>query len=177
MTGVQTCALPIYLQHRFSQGNGPQIFELRREVFSLSQEDLTINAYYTKFEGLWDELLEYRTCSCGHQAKECVISFLMSLNDTYTAVRGQILLMDPISSLSKVFSLLVQDEKQRKLGKNPTTEASALGIKNNGSFVKGFNKGKSSRPQCTHCRGLGHVVDKCYKLQGYPPGYKFKTKG
>ena len=103
------------LQHRFSQGSGPRIFELSREVFSLSQEDLTINAYYTKFKGLWDELSEYRTYSCGHQAEECVMSFLMGLNDTYTAVSGQIMLMDPIPSLSKVFSLLVQDEKQRKL--------------------------------------------------------------
>ncbi|XP_030924704.1 uncharacterized protein LOC115951685 [Quercus lobata] len=164
------------LQHRFSQGNGPQIFELRREVFS-SQEDLTINAYYTKFKGLWDELSEYRTCSCGHQAEECVMSFLMGLNDTYTTVRGQILLMDPIPSLSKVFSPLVQDEKQRKVSKTPTTEASALAVKNNGSFVKGSNKGKSGRPQCTHCGALGHVADKCYKLHGYPLGYKFKNKG
>ena len=23
---------------------------------------------------------------------------------------------------------------------------------------------------------MGHVVDKCYKLYGYPPGYKFKNK-
>ena len=24
---------------------------------------------------------------------------------------------------------------------------------------------------------MGHVVDKCYKLHSYPPGYKFKNKG
>ena len=41
------------------------------------------------------------------------MSFLMGLNDTYTIVRGQILLVDPIPSLSKVFSLLNQDDKQR----------------------------------------------------------------
>ena len=41
------------------------------------------------------------------------LSFLMGLNDTYATVRDQILLMDPIPSLSKVFSLLLQDEKQR----------------------------------------------------------------
>jgi hypothetical protein len=27
------------------------------------------------------------------------------------------------------------------------------------------------RPTCTHCRLLGHVIEKCYKLNGYPPGY------
>ena len=38
------------LQHSYSQGKGPRTFELREEVSSLSQEDLTINAYYTKFK-------------------------------------------------------------------------------------------------------------------------------
>uniref|UniRef100_A0A7N2MSN6 CCHC-type domain-containing protein n=1 Tax=Quercus lobata TaxID=97700 RepID=A0A7N2MSN6_QUELO len=46
--------------------------------------------------------------------------------------------------------------------------ASALAAKN----VKNFKKG---RPQCTHCGAMGHVVDKCYKLHGYPLGYKFKS--
>ena len=101
------------LQHRFSQGNGPRIFELRREVFSLSQEDLTVNAYYTKFKGLWDELSDYRTCSCGHQAEECVMSFLMGLNDTYTVVRGQIFLMDPIPSLRYFLSWFKMRNKEK----------------------------------------------------------------
>ena len=35
------------LQYRYGQGNGPRIFELRKEISSLTQEDLTINAYYT----------------------------------------------------------------------------------------------------------------------------------
>ena len=29
---------------------------------------------------------------------------------------------------------------------------------------------------CTHYGKLGHIVDKCYKLLGFPPGYKFKNK-
>ena len=164
------------LQHRFVQGNGPRIFELKREICSLTQEDLTINGYYTKFKSLWQEFSEYRTCSCGHQAEECVMSFLMGLNDTYASVRGQILLMDPVPSLSKVFSLLLQDEKQRKFGKKITSEPSTLAVKTNTPFPKGFNKGKSGRPQCTHFGLLGHVVDKCYKLHGYPLGYKSKNK-
>ena len=164
------------LQHKFSQGNGPRIFELRKEVCSLFQEDLSINGYYTKLKGLWEELLDYRTCSCGHQVEECVMSFLMCLNDTYVIVKGKILLMDPIPSLSKVFSLLLQDEKQRKVGKKLNTESSTLAIKTNGS-TKSFNKAKFGRPQCTYCGILGHAADKCYKLHGYPLGYKFNTKG
>lgn len=30
---------------------------------------------------------------------------------------------------------------------------------------------------CSHCDGLGHTVDKCYKLHGYPPSHpKYKSK-
>ena len=36
-------------------------------------------------------------------------------------------------------------------------------------------KGKE-RPLCTHYGKLGHTVDKCYKLYGFPPSYKFKNK-
>ena len=63
------------------------------------------------------------------------------------------------------------------MGKSLNTESSALAVKNSGSFAKLSNKAKSGRPRCTHCGALGHVVDKCYKLHGYPPGYKFKNKG
>ena len=135
--------------NRYSQGNGPRIFEVRKEVSSLAQEDMTINAYYTKFKGIWDEFTTYRNCTCGHQVVDCTMPFLMGLNDTYSTVRGQILLMDLIPPSSKVFSLLLQDEKQRKVraGKkirvDTTTVLAALGNKNN---AKNFNKNKPGRP-------------------------------
>ena len=169
------------LQYRFGQGNGPTIFDLRKEISSLTQEDLTIIAYYAKFKGLWDEFSNYRTCTCGHQAKDCTMSFLMGLNETYAAVRGQILLMEPMPSLSKVFSLLLQDEKQRKVGARKKVLVDALAalatFGSKSGNTKNFTKSKNGRPQCTHCGAMGHVVDRCYKLHGYPPGYKFKTKG
>ena len=36
-------------------------------------------------------------------------------------------------------------------------------------------KGKD-RLVCTHCGKTGHTVDKCYKLHGFPPRFKFKNK-
>lgn len=49
------------LQYRYGQGNGPKVFELRKGISYFTQEDLGINAYYTKFKGLWDEFSNYRT--------------------------------------------------------------------------------------------------------------------
>jgi len=161
----------IDLQYRYGQDNGPRIFELRKEISSLTQENLTINAYYTKFKGLWVEFSNYRTCTCGHQVEECIMSFLMGLNETYAAVRGQILLMDPVPPLSKVFSLIIQDENQRKVGAAKKMQLDIAIALASTLAAKNVKKGRS---QCIHCGAMGHVVDKCFKLHGYPPGYKFK---
>lgn len=37
----------------------------------------------------------------------------MGLDDKFTAVRGQVLLMEPLPSISKVFSLILQEKRQR----------------------------------------------------------------
>lgn len=33
---------------------------------------------------------------------------------------------------------------------------------------------KGDRPLCTHCGLQGHTVDRCYKLHGYPLGYRMQ---
>ena len=47
-------------------------------------------------------------------------------------------------------------------------------LKGNSGWNKG--SGKKERPFCTHCNMPGHTFEKCYKLHGYPPGYKPKRK-
>ena len=39
-------------------------------------------------------------------------------------------------------------------------------------------KGNSEKegPICTYYGKVGHIADKCYKLIGFPPGFKFKNK-
>ena len=47
----------------------------------------------------------------------------------------------------------------------------------NSSAHSNNNKGqRKERPFCTHCNYHRHTVDKCYKLHGYPPGYKPKMR-
>jgi hypothetical protein len=109
------------------------------------------------------------------------MQFLMGLNETFTQVRGQILLMDPIPQIDKVFSFIRQEERQRSIGysHNPSYESNALFCKTNGS-KHATNKQlykKREKPVCTHCGLMGHTMDKCYKLHGYLPGYKTRGKG
>jgi hypothetical protein len=51
----------------------------------------------------------------------------MGLNNSFAQIRGQILLIDPLPSINKVFSLIVQKERQRAISVNPVqVETAAL---------------------------------------------------
>ena len=95
--------------------------------------------------------------------------------------------------MNKVFSLVLQEERQR----NVTAQTNSGGVEttntlafvtrtNNGrkdtqgsSSHSGFNRNtfqKKERPFCTHCNFHGHTIERCYKIHGYPPGYKPRPK-
>uniref|UniRef100_A0A2N9EDL8 Integrase catalytic domain-containing protein n=1 Tax=Fagus sylvatica TaxID=28930 RepID=A0A2N9EDL8_FAGSY len=241
------------LQERYSQGNGTRVFHLKQAISFFKQGQQDVSTYYTNLKGLWDEFLNYRpipSCSCGakcvcglsktlsdYQHYDYVLSFLMGLNDSYLQVRSQILLMDPLPSINKVFSMIQQDEKQKGVGilPLPTVNSTALFSANLNGFQPPYvgpfpthtehspsyngnplpytvppptyiapsssytvtpppypnvptamftradsNKpsqfGKKDRPTCSHCGFKGHTADKCYKLHGYPPGFRGKNK-
>jgi hypothetical protein len=179
------------LKERFAQGNGPRIFEIQKAISSLTQDQCNVSAYFTKLKSLWDELNNYRSfpaCSCGalnilidNKQHENVMQFLMGLNDSFANVRAQILMMEPLPAINKAFSLVVQEERQRSIG------VTALGnsgdsmalytrseVPRNNFGGRGYS-GKKERPLCSHCGISGHIVDKCYKLHGFPPGFKFRN--
>ena len=101
--------------------------------------------------------------------------------DPMPQVRGQILLMDPMPHIDKVFCLLRQEERQRSIGqlRIPHVESTALLCRSEPirPALAKQNFQKRDKPTCAHCGFIGHTVDKCYKIHGYPPGYKTKGKG
>ena len=178
----------------FSQGNGPRIYQLQKDLASFSQDELFVSDYFTSLSILWDEIKNYEPlplCSCEKcvchvnerisnlHHREAIMQLLMGLNDSFSHIQGQILLMDPIPSVDKVYSLLIQDEKQSSIGQGssngPFVESTALAGKVMIHGSKPFKKGKE-RPTCSHCGLLGHTIEKCYKVHGYPPRYKTKAQ-
>ena len=112
------------------------------------------------------------------------MKFLMGMNDSFSQVRTQVFPMDPIPSLSKVYSLLIQEETKRSIPNasvvkvDSTILAAKVSIDHvtHGSNLANSGGKAKDRPVCTHCGKTGHTVDKCYKLHGFPPGFKFKNK-
>ncbi|KAL0534469.1 hypothetical protein IC582_028760 [Cucumis melo] len=180
------------LKERFQRKNAPRIFHLKRSLATLSQNQESVSMYFTKFKTLIDELNSYRSactcgsCRCGRNQEvanflqtEYLMDFLMGLNDSYAQTRTQLLLMEPIPSISRAFSLLLQEEQQRAIGSfSPAinTPAIALVVSSNNPRNNFVHKHHKDRPICTHCNILGHTVGRCYKVHGYPPRYKTKQQ-
>ena len=98
------------------------------------------------------------------------MKFLMGVNDAFSQVRTQILLMDPLPSVNKAHSLFIQEEMQRSVTNPVRVESSVLATKSSSNNFK-----RKERTVCTHYGKMSHTVDKCYKLHGFPPGFKFKN--
>ncbi|RVX14444.1 hypothetical protein CK203_017366 [Vitis vinifera] len=60
------------------------------------------------------------------QDQQKLMQFLMGLNESYSAIRGQILLMNPLPSVRQAYSSISQEEKQRLLtSTNAVAESAA----------------------------------------------------
>uniref|UniRef100_A0A2C9U155 Retrotransposon Copia-like N-terminal domain-containing protein n=1 Tax=Manihot esculenta TaxID=3983 RepID=A0A2C9U155_MANES len=94
---------------------------------------------------LWDELaniVPILACICGseklatkiHNANH-LMQFLMGLNDTFDQVRSQVLLLDPLPTVNKAFSMVLRVESRKEVQTNLTehTEVAALAVRSQGN--------------------------------------------
>lgn len=158
------------LKERFQRKNGPRIFQLKRSLATLTQDQHSVTMYFSQLKSIWDEYTTYRPactcgkCSCGgtkdleefHQY-EYLMSFLMGLNESYGPARSQILLMDPPPPVNKAMALIAQEEQQRSLPVLSPLSANHIAAAKEGSSSKDGNSNNSSgrqkkdRPICTNC--------------------------
>ncbi|XP_019053042.1 PREDICTED: uncharacterized protein LOC104595553 isoform X2 [Nelumbo nucifera] len=186
------------IKERFGESNGSLLYQIQREISTISQGTMSIVKYYTKLHKLWDELaclMPSPICTCGAARSVSEINgfnklmqFLMGLNDTYDNIRNQILVMDPLPSINKAYSMVLRVEKQREVhgSYNDNIESNALLAKT--KFYKkegmesvkkeeGSGRGNSKRvdkanKHCSHYNMNGHVKETCFKLHGYPDWHK-----
>ncbi|XP_041995943.1 uncharacterized protein LOC121746088 [Salvia splendens] len=172
------------LKERFSIGDSAQIYQLKQQLMSLSQGSSDVNTYFTNLRIVWDEFKSSQPiswCTCDSalkwnqfQENDCTMQFLIGLNPSFSQIRSHILSMIHLPSLSKAFSLVIQEERQRLINGNalstnssPIPPASELPYANAASlFGRVLNKFL-----CSHCRKTNHPVEKCFILHGFPPGF------
>lgn len=111
------------LQEMYGKLDRAKIFTLTQALSDLKQGKLSVSAIYNKLSALWNEiemteeklkgpeetLAQYRAM----KDREKVIGFLLVWNENYLPFRSQILAMDPVPPLGRIYQLAVQEESQR----------------------------------------------------------------
>lgn len=159
-----------------------------QEIYAMQQDSRSVTEFYYDLKILWEELEIYiliLTCSCRikcscqamHNARKnhttlYVILFLTSLNQNYVVVESQILFMDHLPPMNKIFSMVLQHEKQGyfHVSEGPTSlvnDADSQRFK--GKSCGSYSFGKGNNRVCTHCGKTNHTNDNCYAKHGFPP--------
>lgn len=184
---------------RFKQDDAPRVYEIEQRLSSIQQGSMDVSAYYTELVTLWEEYknyIELPVCTCGRcecnaavlweklQQRGRVTKFLMGLNETYEQTRRHILMLKPIPTIEEAYNIVAQDEKQRSV--KPVVKSENVIFQTSGNFegsgldfseyVAAYNtyrpRNNTNRPLCTYSGQLGHTIQKCYRVHGYPPGFK-----
>jgi len=131
-------------------------------------ETISLNSIF------WDELDLFSplpTCSCDnglvnvskYKMQDQIIKFLRGLNDNYLTLRTQILLMDPLLTLKKVYSLVIQQERQIFGDQSKAMITNSGGGYKNSATTYGRDSGYG---RGSH--GRGSISKVCSERQGIP---------
>ncbi|XP_070035138.1 uncharacterized protein [Nicotiana tomentosiformis] len=162
------------INERFGTSNVSKYIQIQREVSVASQGPV---------------------CTCGALLKfieqQKIYQFLSGLNELYSTCKSNILMMSSLPSLSKAYSMLQHDEKQKETSvpisifsnesasfnaSSSPVQAPARSFTQRFQFEQKRGSRSSSQLSCKYCKKTGHTIEKCYKLHGFPPDFKF-TKG
>ncbi|XP_060212126.1 uncharacterized protein LOC132639709 [Lycium barbarum] len=138
------------INDRFGQSNGSKYIQLQKEISFTSQGSFDISNYFTKLRSLWDELSSAYvgptyTCWALHKfiENQHLFQFISGLNDSYSTVTSSLLLMSPLPSICKAYSLLHNSDQNynQRVNSDPKKSSVAPGL-----FYDNFTGGASPRP-------------------------------
>ncbi|GKC32899.1 ribonuclease H-like domain-containing protein, partial [Tanacetum coccineum] len=155
-----------YLKETYDKVDGSAVFNLHKNINSLNE-----NAKH------FDQ----------HNQLIKLMQFLMGLDQSYLAIRSNLLTREPLPSVKTAFSVISCEESHMNvtfvgITKPATTAFAAKTFDNKKKFnnnYKGFglnynsnsnnnNRGPNPNLKCTNCNKTGHTVDRCFESIGYP---------
>ncbi|XP_070033008.1 uncharacterized protein [Nicotiana tomentosiformis] len=176
------------LRERFDKVNRMRIYQLHREIATISQGTDSISTYFTKLKELWGEFDPI--VSPPSSVKDYVellnqqrlLQFLGGLNDSYSHARRQILMKSTEPSLNQAYAMVIEDETQKGSSGHDSIGIKSLMEGNDITALWSAKGPQMQKPrknfniQCEFCRMKGHIKENYYQLIGYPTDFKGRRK-
>ncbi|CAH9107151.1 unnamed protein product [Cuscuta epithymum] len=174
------------LEARFSVGDAMRVHELKELLRNCKQHGQSVTDYFGQLKTLWEEydgVRNFPQCKCNgctcdlkklflkHVESEKTHNFLMGLDhETFKTLRSNILGADELPSLTKVYHMVVQEERHQNItkGRNEKPEAVAFATR---TTLTSFPTagGKDERSKCSYCHKPGHDIENCFRRTGIYP--------
>ncbi|KAJ0900510.1 putative RNA-directed DNA polymerase [Helianthus annuus] len=174
------------LKETYNKVDGSVVFDLYQKINSFSQNGSTVSEYYHKLNVMWgqlDQILQLPACSCNaakdfndfnHMIK--LMQFLMGLDNMYQGVRTNLLMKETLPTVKEAFAVVSREESHRNYSSGNKKNQNMAFVSKVSPPVefKKTNKVSNQNLKCTHCKKVGHSIDKCFEIIGYPSWMKSK---
>lgn len=97
-----------------------------------------------------------------------LFQFLNGLEESYSAHRSHLLMLQPLLSMDEACKLLHQEENQREILKIPKEDTKPMAI---------FSKRTAPSLTCTACGRSGHQTENCWSVVGFPSWHPLAQNG
>ncbi|XP_075077085.1 uncharacterized protein LOC107799593 [Nicotiana tabacum] len=123
--------------------------------------------YASNAHKMWEDLKE--RFDKVNASRDCYIhkemaTLTQGLNESFEHAKDQVLMTRPLPNINQAYAMIINIET---LLSNKTSA---------GGYRQKNNSGKAL-VQCDYCNYKGHTRKNCFKLHGYPVGFKPKKKG
>ncbi|XP_076902271.1 uncharacterized protein LOC143556961 [Bidens hawaiensis] len=175
------------LKETYDKVDGSVVCNLYQKINMFTQSNQSVTEYYHKLNIMWkqlDQILQLPSCTCdasqefnnfNHLIK--LMQFLMGLDSSYEYVRTVLLLKEELPTVKDAFAIVSREESHRN-SSNGSLKGQTQGIgfvsKTNQNFEYKRNVARNPNQgvKCSHCNKMGHSVEKCFEIVGYPSWVK-----
>ncbi|GJU77809.1 ribonuclease H-like domain-containing protein [Tanacetum coccineum] len=151
------------LKETYDKVDGSAVFNLHKNINSLTQSGSSLAEYYNNLNSLWnqfDAMISLPACTCDAAKHFDKHNQLIKLMQFLMVVKN---LIGTTSSTKPTATAFVAKTFDKKRFNNDNN--------NKGSSSNFNNRGPNPNLKCTNCNTIGHTVDKCFEIVGYPAGY------
>jgi len=158
-----------------------RVFEIKKFINILSQEDEEFTVHLGKFRALWSELEMLRPQSVDPEVlierreQDKVFGLLLTLSPAYSALIQHILRSEKLPTLEEVCSQVQKEEGSIGLfGTKETLSFASQAERSSQPNKAPYKKGDRRGLKCEHCKRDGHTKERCWILNPSLKPAKFK---